>query len=114
MGIYVGIFLEADQNVRTWFWKNHDIAALRCSVVTTCVGSFGINCSGRCVDGFYGFGCLSPCNCSEDQICDSRDGCMEDKKRQYEENLYHLDITSTNLFTLTRRESTHLMNIKVT
>lgn len=35
MGIYVGIFLEADQNVRTWFWKNHDIAALRCSAVTS-------------------------------------------------------------------------------
>lgn len=33
MGIYVGIFLEADQNVRTWFWKNRDIAAfmVQCS-----------------------------------------------------------------------------------
>nr|XP_034337452.1 uncharacterized protein LOC105318438 isoform X1 [Crassostrea gigas] len=51
-----------------------------------CVGSFGINCSGRCVDGFFGFGCLGRCNCSEDQICDSRDGCMEDKIRQYEES----------------------------
>nr|XP_034337453.1 uncharacterized protein LOC105318438 isoform X2 [Crassostrea gigas] len=79
-----------------------------------CVGSFGINCSGRCVDGFFGFGCLGRCNCSEDQICDSRDGCMEDKIRQYEENLYHLDITSMNLFTPTRRKITHLINIKVT
>lgn len=35
MGIYVGIFLEADQNVRTRFWKNRDIAALRCSAVTS-------------------------------------------------------------------------------
>eukprot|EP00105_Crassostrea_gigas_P026502 XP_011447487.1 PREDICTED: uncharacterized protein LOC105342287 [Crassostrea gigas] len=51
-----------------------------------CVGSFGINCSGRCPERFFGFGCLGRCNCSEDQICDSRDGCMEDKIRQYEES----------------------------
>lgn len=51
-----------------------------------CVGSFGINCSGRCVEGFFGFGCLGRCNCSEDQICDSRDGCMEGRIRQHEES----------------------------
>lgn len=49
-----------------------------------CVGSFGINCSGRCPERFFGYGCLSRCNCSEDQICDSRDGCMADRIRQYE------------------------------
>lgn len=50
-------------------------------ILTACVGSFGINCSGRCVDAFYGFGCLSRCNCTGDQICDHVVGCKKDKTK---------------------------------
>lgn len=51
-----------------------------------CVGSFGVNCSGRCADGFFGYGCLSRCNCSGDQTCDIIVGCTEDKTRQLTES----------------------------
>ncbi|XP_022345268.2 uncharacterized protein LOC111137866 isoform X1 [Crassostrea virginica] len=42
-----------------------------------CIGTFGDNCSGGpCKTGYYGFGCLSKCNCSEQQ-CDKIKGCTE-------------------------------------
>nr|XP_034337447.1 uncharacterized protein LOC105319949 isoform X3 [Crassostrea gigas] len=61
-----------------------------------CVGSFGINCSGRCVDAFYGFGCLSRCNCSGDQICDHVVGCKKDKTKHDTEftKIYILSLSS--------------------
>ncbi|XP_052712806.1 uncharacterized protein LOC128186887 [Crassostrea angulata] len=61
-----------------------------------CVGSFGINCSGRCVDGFYGFGCLNRCNCSDDQICDHVVGCKRVKTKHDTEStrIYILSLSS--------------------
>ena len=41
-----------------------------------CIGTFGDNCSGGpCKEGYYGFGCLSKCNCSTEQECDRFTGC---------------------------------------
>ncbi|XP_078338348.1 uncharacterized protein LOC111138447 [Crassostrea virginica] len=46
---------------------------------TPCIGTFGDNCSGGpCKEGYYGFGCLSKCNCSDlEQQCDRIKGCTE-------------------------------------
>ncbi|XP_062606980.1 uncharacterized protein LOC134268757 [Saccostrea cucullata] len=43
-----------------------------------CIGSFGINCTGgKCVEGFFGFGCREKCNCSVHEVCDHRIGCQK-------------------------------------
>ena len=45
-----------------------------------CIGTFGDNCNGGpCPNGYYGFGCLSKCNCSSKQQCDRIKGCTESK-----------------------------------
>ena len=45
-----------------------------------CIGTFGDNCNGGpCPNGYYGFGCLSKCNCSSEQQCDRIKGCTESK-----------------------------------
>lgn len=32
----------------------------------------------KCINGYYGHGCRSKCNCTEQfQICDSKHGCIE-------------------------------------
>ncbi|XP_061196320.1 uncharacterized protein LOC133204583, partial [Saccostrea echinata] len=41
------------------------------------VGTYGDNCSGGpCPYGFYGFGCESKCNCTANQFCDRKIGCV--------------------------------------
>ncbi|XP_022345601.2 uncharacterized protein LOC111138087 [Crassostrea virginica] len=41
-----------------------------------CIGTFGDNCSGGpCKGDYYGFGCLSKCNCLPHQQCDRIKGC---------------------------------------
>nr|XP_022317940.1 uncharacterized protein LOC111121102 [Crassostrea virginica] len=44
-----------------------------------CVGSWGLQCTQDCPDGFYGFGCRSKCNCHPNQTCDNIDGCIENR-----------------------------------
>ena len=54
------------------FWQ-----FLNCIIVhQACIGTFGYNCSGGpCNEGYYGFGCLSKCNCFSQQVCDKIKGC---------------------------------------
>ncbi|XP_055995807.1 uncharacterized protein LOC125647227 isoform X2 [Ostrea edulis] len=42
-----------------------------------CIGSWGKDCQYSCEFGFYGHGCREKCNCSQDQRCDPRSGCVE-------------------------------------
>ncbi|XP_062589428.1 multiple epidermal growth factor-like domains protein 10 [Saccostrea cucullata] len=42
----------------------------------TCIGSYGKDCSKPCKYGYYGHGCRERCDCSENQICDKRRGCL--------------------------------------
>nr|XP_022286702.1 uncharacterized protein LOC111099605 [Crassostrea virginica] len=44
-----------------------------------CFGSWGLQCTQDCPDGFYGFGCRSKCVCHPNQICHNIDGCIEDR-----------------------------------
>ena len=44
-----------------------------------CVGSWGLQCTRDCPDGFYGFGCRSKCFCHPNQTCDSIYGCIENR-----------------------------------
>ncbi|XP_062600410.1 uncharacterized protein LOC134262051 [Saccostrea cucullata] len=37
-------------------------------------GTYGVNCSGKCVSGYYGRFCLEPCNCPS-HLCDRINGC---------------------------------------
>ncbi|XP_062589433.1 multiple epidermal growth factor-like domains protein 10 [Saccostrea cucullata] len=43
---------------------------------TACIGSYGKGCSNPCTYGYYGHGCRGRCDCSENQICDKRRGCL--------------------------------------
>lgn len=43
---------------------------------TACNGSFGLNCSSPCPDGYYGLGCRRICNCNDTQKCDPMIGCI--------------------------------------
>ena len=46
--------------------------------IKACIGTFGNNCSGGpCKEGYYGFGCLSKCNCLQHQQCDRFKGCTD-------------------------------------
>ncbi|XP_022335933.2 uncharacterized protein LOC111132422 isoform X1 [Crassostrea virginica] len=49
-------------------------------ICTPCIGTFGINCSGgSCPLGYYGFGCLRKCFCSQYEQCDKIRGCVDEK-----------------------------------
>ena len=50
-----------------------------------CVGSWGLQCTQDCPDGFYGFGCRSKCFCHPNQTCDNIDGCIENRP----EGIFH-------------------------
>ncbi|XP_056004073.1 scavenger receptor class F member 2-like [Ostrea edulis] len=41
-----------------------------------CVGRFGINCSHKCLEGYYGKQCSEKCTCNASQ-CDEILGCLE-------------------------------------
>lgn len=45
-------------------------------IISACAtGSYGCNCSVRCLDNTYGQGCYHVCNCSADEYCDPVEGC---------------------------------------
>lgn len=44
---------------------------------SACIGTWGIECGNNCAFGHYGFGCRKMCNCSYQQICDPKQGCIE-------------------------------------
>lgn len=43
---------------------------------SACVGSWGMECRNNCSFGHYGFGCRQMCSCSNQQICDPKQGCI--------------------------------------
>ncbi|XP_022326765.2 uncharacterized protein LOC111126404 [Crassostrea virginica] len=51
-----------------------------------CRGSFGLNCSFPCPDGYYGTGCRHICNCNETQNCDPMIGCIHKVDHNVEES----------------------------
>ncbi|XP_062598862.1 uncharacterized protein LOC134260312 [Saccostrea cucullata] len=43
------------------------------------IGAYGDSCTGGpCLYGYFGFGCLSKCNCTFAQYCDRKIGCAYD------------------------------------
>lgn len=44
---------------------------------SACVGSWGKECRNNCVFGRYGLGCRKRCNCTYQQICDPKQGCIK-------------------------------------
>lgn len=41
------------------------------------MGSWGKECRNNCVFGRYGLGCRKRCNCTYQQICDPKQGCIK-------------------------------------
>lgn len=39
-------------------------------------GTFGVNCSQKCPNNYFGRLCKMPCNCSDGQFCDQVKGCI--------------------------------------
>uniref|UniRef100_A0A8W8KPB6 Uncharacterized protein n=1 Tax=Magallana gigas TaxID=29159 RepID=A0A8W8KPB6_MAGGI len=39
-------------------------------------GTFGVNCSQKCPNNYFGRLCKIPCNCSDGQYCDQVKGCI--------------------------------------
>nr|XP_022326765.1 protein draper-like [Crassostrea virginica] len=51
-----------------------------------CIGSFGLNCSSPCPDGYYGSACRQICNCNETQKCNQTIGCIYKGDHNVEES----------------------------
>lgn len=47
-----------------------------------------MECRYNCTFGHYGLGCRKMCDCSNQQICDSKQGCIEPFKGKSEVNLF--------------------------
>ena len=57
-----------------------NVAQIMSSVLTillACIGTWGQNCRLNCTFGFFGFGCRQKCECSTEQFCDRKDGCID-------------------------------------
>lgn len=55
----------------------HNVSCHFFFIKQACIGSFGHNCTGGpCVEGYYGHGCRDMCNCTEQQVCNKYEGCM--------------------------------------
>nr|XP_022311027.1 multiple epidermal growth factor-like domains protein 10 [Crassostrea virginica] len=62
-------------------------------ICKACIGSWGKHCTRNCSFGFYGHGCRYKCNCSLQEICDRREGCIEtDASTDRETNFHVLEI----------------------
>lgn len=46
-------------------------------IFLVCIGTWGKNCQNNCPFGFFGLGCRQRCNCSIEQVCESRLGCID-------------------------------------
>lgn len=63
-----------------WYFKYQtilEVVLYLCKILIGCLGSFGPQCSKKCLPGFYGFGCKMKCTCG---VCDRFNGsCLEGK-----------------------------------
>ena len=68
--------------------KRFFVALLLLNEFTACIGSFGLNCSSSCPDGYYGLGCRQICNCNDREKCDPMIGCTDPKGIKHKK--YHI------------------------
>ncbi|XP_078338753.1 uncharacterized protein LOC144626986 [Crassostrea virginica] len=70
----VGPILHRFEKSRHMCFTNYE---LKDEVCVPCIGTFGDDCSGGpCMEGYYGFGCQSKCNCSTHHQCNRIKGCV--------------------------------------
>ncbi|XP_022286583.2 uncharacterized protein LOC111099529 isoform X2 [Crassostrea virginica] len=75
--IYVHVYADYTCNVTAGICcPDHQLVG---GICLPCFGSWGLQCTQDCPDGFYGFGCRSKCVCHPNQICHNIDGCIEDR-----------------------------------
>ena len=47
------------------------------TILLACIGTWGMNCQNNCTFGFFGLGCRQKCECSIEQVCERRHGCID-------------------------------------